>query len=82
MTAYPGCAGLARSPFVLTEHISSIYIYVRKYVCHNTSACHVYIMYAEFGHNHFMYVLVVSNVVTNGNGTGTKNILTEPCALV
>ena len=24
MTAYPGCAGLARSPFVLTEHISSI----------------------------------------------------------
>ena len=25
MTAYPGCAGLARSPFVLTEHISSLY---------------------------------------------------------
>ena len=23
MTPYPGCAGLARSPFVLTEHISS-----------------------------------------------------------
>ena len=23
MTAYPCCAGLARSPFVLTEHISS-----------------------------------------------------------
>ena len=23
MTAYSGCAGLARSPFVLTEHISS-----------------------------------------------------------
>ena len=29
MTAYPGCAGPARSPFVLTEHISSkIYIYM------------------------------------------------------
>ena len=28
MTAYPGCAGLARSPFVLTEHISSKYIYM------------------------------------------------------
>ena len=29
MTAYQlCCAGLARSPFVLTEHISSIYIYV------------------------------------------------------
>ena len=27
MTAYPGCAGLARSPFVLTEHISS-YVHV------------------------------------------------------
>ena len=32
MTAYPGCAGLARSPFVLTEHISSTYIYVYIYV--------------------------------------------------
>ena len=30
MTAYAYCAGLARSPFVLTEHISSICIwYVR-----------------------------------------------------
>ena len=28
MTAYPGCAGLVRSPFVLTEHISS-YIHWR-----------------------------------------------------
>ena len=26
MTAYPGCAGLARSPFVLTEHISSSHL--------------------------------------------------------
>ena len=34
MTAYPGSAGLARSPFVLTEHISSkIYIYVYIYIC-------------------------------------------------
>ena len=32
MTAYPGCAGLARSPFVLTEHISSKYIYICIYV--------------------------------------------------
>ena len=32
MTAYPGCAGLARSPFVLTEHISSIYIYIYIYM--------------------------------------------------
>ena len=41
MTAYPGCAGLARSPFVLTEHISSrssmknairIYIYIHTHI--------------------------------------------------
>ena len=32
MTAYPGCAGLAHSPFVLTEHISSIYIYIYVYI--------------------------------------------------
>ena len=64
MTAYPGCAGLARSPFVRTEHISS-----------NSSACHVYVMWAELGHSHFSYVPAVSNVVTNGNSTGTKNVL-------
>ena len=75
MTAYPGCAGLARSSFVLTEHISSIYIYVWRYVCHISSACHVYVMWAELGHSHFLYVPAVSNVVTNGNGTGTKNVL-------
>ena len=75
MTAYPDCAGLARSPFVLTEHISSTYIYVWRYVCHNSSACHAYVMWAEFGHSHFLYVPAVSNVVTSGNGTGTKNDL-------
>ena len=77
MTAYPGCAGLARWPFVLTEHISSkyIYIYVWWYVCHISSSCHVYVMWAELGHSHFLYVPAVSNVVTNGNGTGTKNVL-------
>ena len=75
MTAYPGCAGLAHSPFVLTEHISSIYIYVWRYVCHISSACHIYVMWAELGHSHFLYVPTVSNVVTNGNGTGTKNVL-------
>ena len=101
MTAYPGFAGLARSPFVLTEHISSmtyvppyiyiyIYIYIRtapaqictplivsrslrllannmygRYVCHNSSACHAYVMWAELHHCHFVYV----------PGTGTKNVL-------
>ena len=32
-------------------------------------------MWAKLGHSHFMYVPAVSNVVTNGNGTGTKNVL-------
>ena len=32
-------------------------------------------MWAELGHNHILYVSAVSNVVTNGNGTGTKNVL-------
>ena len=51
------------------------YIYMYGYVCHNSSACHVYVMWAELGHSHFLYVPAVSNVVTNGNGTGTKNVL-------
>ena len=64
-------------PFVLTEHISSTYtyIYVWRYLCHVSSACHVYVMWVELGHSHFLYVPAVSNVVTNGNGTGTKNVL-------
>ena len=52
-----------------------VYIYVWRYVCHNSSACHVYVMWAELGRSHFLYVPAVSNVVTNGNGTGTKNVL-------
>ena len=32
-------------------------------------------MWAELGHSHFLYVPAVSNVVTSGNGTGTKNVL-------
>ena len=52
-----------------------IYIYVWRYVCHNSSACQAYVMWAELGHCHFLYVPAVLNVVTNGNGTGTKNVL-------
>ena len=52
-----------------------IYIYVWRYVCHISSAYHVYVMWAELGHIHFLYVPAVSNVVTNGNSTGTKNVL-------
>ena len=52
-----------------------IYIYVWRYVCHISSACHAYVMWAELGHSHFLYVPAVSNVVTNGNGTGTKKFL-------
>ena len=31
-------------------------------------------MWAELGHCHFLYVPAVLNVVTTGNGTGTKNV--------
>ena len=41
----------------------------------NSSACHVYVMWIELGHSHFLYVPAVSNVVTNGNGMGAKNVL-------
>ena len=57
------------------DTIRGVQIYVWRYVCHNSSACHVYEMCAELGHSHFLYVPAVSNVVTNGNGTGTKNVL-------
>ena len=52
-----------------------IYIYVWRYVCHNSSACHAYVMWAELGHCHFLNVPAVLNEVTTGNGTGTKNVL-------
>ena len=32
-------------------------------------------MWMELGHSHFLYVPAVSNVVTNGNGMGTKIVL-------
>ena len=52
-----------------------IYIFVWRYVCHNSGACRVCVMWAELGHSHFLYVPAISNVVTNGNGSGTKNVL-------
>ena len=48
-------------------------VYVWWYVCHNSSICHAYVMWAELGHCHFFYVLAVLNVATTGNGTGTIN---------
>ena len=42
---------------------------------HNSSASHVYVMWAELGQCHFVYVPVVLNVVTTGNGMGTKNVI-------
>ena len=49
-----------------------IYIYVWRYVCHNSSACHAYVMWVELSHCHFLYVPAVLNVATTGNGTDTK----------
>ena len=57
------------------ELVRHIYIYVWRYVCHISSACHAYVMWAELGQCHFLYVPAVLNIVTSGNGTGTKNVL-------
>ena len=43
-------------------------------MCHNSSACHAYVMWVELHHCHSVYVPAVLNVTT-GNGTGTKNVL-------
>ena len=51
------------------------YVYVWRYVCHISSACHAYVIWAELGQCLFLYVPVVLNVVTIGNGTCTKNVL-------
>ena len=63
------------------ELVRYIYIYVWRYVCHNSSACLVYVMWAELGHCRFLYVPAVSNVLTNGNGTGTNNVFKRNRAL-
>ena len=44
-------------------------------MCHNSSACHAYVMWVELGHCHFLYVPAILNVATTGNGTGTKIFL-------
>ena len=44
-------------------------------MCHNISACHANIMWAELGLCHSSYVLAVLNILSTGNGTGTKNVL-------
>ena len=64
---YQGCTNLSWCGTYIY-----IYIYVWRYVCQNSSACHAYVMWAELGHCHFLYVPAVLNVVTTGNGTGTK----------
>ena len=58
-----------------------IYMHVWRYVCHNSSTCHAYVMWAELIHCHFLYVPAVLSAVTTGNGTGTKNVLKWNCAL-
>ena len=35
------------------ELVRYVYIYVWMYVCHNSSACHVYVMWAELDHSLF-----------------------------
>ena len=49
---------------------------VRIYMYGGTCAIIVaHATYTELGRSHFLYVPAISNIVTNGNGTGTKNVL-------
>ena len=41
---------------------------------HNNSVCHAYVMWAELGHCHYLFVPAVINAVTTGSSTGTKNV--------
>ena len=50
-------------------------------MCHNSSTCHAYMIWAELGHSHFLYVPAVFNVVTTGNCTGSKSFLKRNRAL-
>ena len=56
-----------------SETLSGVYKFeLVRYVC---IYIYIYGMWAELSHSHFLYVPAVSNVLTNGNGTGTKNVL-------
>ena len=35
-------------------------------VWHNSTTCHIHIMWAQLGQSHFLYVPTISNIVTNG----------------
>ena len=50
-------------------------------LCASSSACHAYVIWAELGYCHFLYMPAVFNVVTFGNGTGTKSVLKWNLAL-
>ena len=57
-----------------------VYIYVWRYVWHNSSICHTYIMWVELDHSHFLYVPAVSNlIIPLETAQGFK---IEPCACV
>ena len=44
-------------------------------MCSKIVAHATYVMLAELGHCHILYVPAVLNVVTTGNSTGTNNVL-------
>ena len=60
---YQGCT---------SSSLCGIYMYRGTYAI--SSACHAYVMWAELGHCQFLYMPAVLNLVTTGNGTGTKNV--------
>ena len=57
--------GPIKLAYYVTLCSKNIYVYVWRYVCRISSACHAYLIWAKLGHCHFLYVPAVLNVVTN-----------------
>ena len=59
--------------FELVQHMY-IYIWYRG-TCAIIVVHVMHVMWAELGHSHLLCMPAVSNVVTTGNGMGTRNVL-------
>ena len=54
-------SGVYKFELVRYMYMYILYTYVWRYVCHNSSACHAYVMWVELDHIYFLYVPAVSN---------------------
>ena len=77
MTAYPGCAGLGRSPFVLTKHISGVlYNWRASKVSETLSGVY------KFELVRYVYTVRTYVYVRMEMAQALKMFQKEPCSLV